>query len=75
MTRGDDRQLMTEEEFVVALADATAQELIEWAGDEKLRLTDKGVDKCMELREQLGGTDWIILTLLQERIREAAEHD
>lgn len=63
-------EMMTDEEFAIGLADATARGLIEWQGDEDLRLTNKGIDHAINLRESLGDTDYIIMQLFFERIRE-----
>lgn len=70
MGNRDDKPMMTDEEFMGALADATARGLIEWHGDEDVRLTDKGVDHAISLRERLGDTDYLILSLLFERMKE-----
>jgi len=65
--------MMTDEEFAFGLANATARGLIEWQGDEELRLTDKGVDHAINLRETLGDMDYIIMELFFERIHGAVE--
>lgn len=67
---GDDKELMTEVEFATGLADATARGLVEWRGDDDIRLTDKGIDHAINLRESLGDTDYIIMQLFFERIRQ-----
>ena len=68
-------EIMTEEEFVIGLADATAQGLIEWRGDNNLRLTDKGIDRAINLRESLGDTDYIIMQLFFERIHQCISEE
>jgi len=73
MGRGEDSPLMTDEEFAIGLADATARGLIEWQGDEDLKLTNKGIDLAMSLRESLGDTNYIIMQLFFERIRECVD--
>ena len=65
-----DKPILTDGEFVVAIADLTAQGLIEWEGDEKLWLTDKGIDCGLELKNKLGNSNWVLLTLLHEKIRD-----
>ena len=65
-----DKPILTDEEFGVALANLTAQGLIEWGGDEELWLTDKGIDCGLELKNKLGSSNWVLLTLLHERIRD-----
>ncbi len=63
-------KMMTDVEFATGLADATARGLIEWQGDEEVRLSTKGIDHAINLRESLGDTDYIIMQLFFERIRE-----
>lgn len=73
--RGGDEPVMTEVEFATGLADATARGLIEWQNDEEMRLTDKGKDHAMNIRETLGDTDYIVLQFFFEIMRECAGLD
>ena len=68
--RDENRPLLTDAEFAIALADLTTQGLVEWFGDEELRMTDKGIDRGLEMKDKLGDTDWVLLTLFYERIRD-----
>ncbi|GAH16231.1 unnamed protein product [marine sediment metagenome] len=60
--------LFSEAEFVTGLADLTAQGLIEWGSDTKLRLTSKGIFHGIKLVKEVGSSDWIVLSLLYEKI-------
>jgi len=75
MSIDENQPLMTDEEFGAALADITAQGLVEWCSDEELRLTDKGISRAFELKEKMGNTNWLIITLLHERIREVTVNE
>ena len=75
MGKPNDEPLFTDAEFAIALAELTALGLVEWKGDEQLRLTSKGIDRGLELKDKLGGTDWVLLELLHERIRGAVSEE
>ncbi len=72
---GDDRPVMTDEEFAVALAELTALGLVEWQGDEDVGLNNKGINRALELRDELGGTSWVLLTLFMERINSLVSEE
>lgn len=70
-----DGPIMTDVEFSTGLADATARGLIEWENDEDMRLTDKGIDRAIDIREELGDTDYIIMQLFYKRIEQLIEDE
>lgn len=71
--RNNDDYTMTETEFTIALADATAKGLIKWRNDEELALTDKGFTYGIELQQAMADTDFLILWLLYGTMSKMTE--
>jgi len=57
------RKAFTDQEYTVALLEIELLGLIEWSGD-SFRLTDKGVDKAIDLLDKHTLKDKILIALL-----------
>lgn len=69
----EDRTLITEEEFATGLADLQVRGLVEYRGEDEIRLTDSGLDRAFDTWFSMSPVDRIVMRLFMERVDTAVK--
>jgi len=66
-------ELLTDQQAAVGLSELYVEGLIEFQGEDEVRLTDKGIDYAWALFHTHSPKEMLALTLLHDRITEVVD--